>query len=123
MCLAFFGFLSTVNVQTGAKVSTVRKLFYSLVCPILLYNSEIWGAFLKPKQLRNLESFKDNLFGDTLKQESLQLKMAKISPGVHEKASNMAVRGDTGMYPLNIDIHVRIVKYRFHLFELVEQGS
>ena len=73
-----------------------------MLCPILLYNSEIWGAFLKPKQLRNLESFKDNLFSDNLKHESLQLKMAKISLGVHKKASNMAVRGEIGMYPLYI---------------------
>ena len=70
------------------------------MCPILLYNSEIWGAFMKPKQLRNLESFKDNnLFSDNLKHESLQLKMAKISLGVHKNASNMAVRGDIGIYP------------------------
>ena len=123
VCRAFFGFLSAVNVQTGGQVSTVRKLFSSLVCPILLYNSEIWVAFLKPKQLRNLESFKDNLFNDTLKHESLQLKMAKISLGVHKKASNMAGRGDIGMYPLNIEIYVRIVKYYFHLLELVEQGN
>ena len=35
----------------------------------------------------------------------------------------MAVRGDIGMYPLNIEIYVRIVKYCFHLLELVEQGN
>ena len=122
-CRTFFLFLSAVNVQAGAQVSTVRKLFNSLVCHILLYNSEIWGAFMKPKQLRNLESFKDNLFSDNLKHESLQLKMAKISLGVHRKASNMAVRGEIGMYPLNIEIYVRIVKYCFHLLELAEQGN
>ena len=55
-CHAFFGFLSAVNVEAGAQVSTVRKLFNSLVSPILLYKSEIWGAFLKPNELRNLES-------------------------------------------------------------------
>ena len=122
-CRAFFGFLSAVNVQAPAQVSTVRKLFNSLVCPILLYNSEIRGAFMKPKQLRNLESFKDNLFSDNLKHESIQLKMAKISLGVHKKASNMAVRGDIGMYPLNIEIYAKIVKYCFHLLELAEQGN
>ena len=93
-CRAFFGFLSAVNIQTGAQVSTVRKLFNSLVCPVLLYNSETWGVFLKPKQLRNLESFKDDLFSDILKHGSLQVGMAKISPRVHKMASNMAVRGD-----------------------------
>ena len=49
--------------------------------------------------------------------------LAKISLGVHKKASNMAVRGDIGMYPLNVEIYVRIVKYRFHLLELAEQGN
>ena len=122
-CRAFFGFLSVVNVQAGSQVSTVRKLFNSLVCPILLCNSDIWGAFLKAKELRNLESFKDNLFSDNLKHESLQLKMTKNSLGVHKKASNMAVRGDIGMYPLNIEIYVRTVKYCFHLLEFAEQGN
>ena len=83
----------------------------------------MWGAILKPKQLRNLESFKDNLFSDTLKHGSVQSKMAKISLGVHKKVSNMEVRGDIGMYLLNIEIYVRIVKYCFHLLELAEQGS
>ena len=96
------------------------QLFNSLVCPILLYNSKIWGVFLKPKQLRNLESFKDNLFSDNLNHESLQLKMAKISLGVYKKASNMAVKGDIRLNPLNIEIYVRIVKYCFHLLELAE---
>ena len=98
--MLFSGFLSAVNVQTGAQVSTVTKLFNSLVCPKLPYNSEIWGAFLKPKQLRKLESFKDNLFSDALKHESLQLKMAKISLGLYKKASSIALRDDIGMYPL-----------------------
>ena len=35
----------------------------------------------------------------------------------------MAVRGDIGMYPLNIEIYVRIFKYFFHLLELAEQGN
>ena len=43
-CRAFFGFLSAVNVQAGAQVSPVRKLFNSLVCPILLYNSRDMGC-------------------------------------------------------------------------------
>ena len=33
----------------------------------------------------------------------------------------MAVRGDIGMYPLNIEIYVRIVKYCFYLLELANE--
>ena len=35
----------------------------------------------------------------------------------------MAVRGDMGMFPLSIEICVRIVKYCFHLLELGKQGN
>ena len=35
----------------------------------------------------------------------------------------MEVRGDIGMYPLNTEIYVRIVKYCFHSLELAEQGN
>ena len=35
----------------------------------------------------------------------------------------MAVRGDTEMFPLSIEIYVRIVKYRFHLLELGKHGN
>ena len=69
-----------------------------------------------------MESFKDNLFIDTLKHESVQFKMANISLGVHKKASDMTVRGDIGMFPLSIEIYVRTVKYCFHLSELGKQG-
>ena len=42
---------------------------------------------------------------------------------MHKKASNMALMGDFGMYPLNIETYVRIAKYCFHLLELAEQGN
>ena len=47
VCRAFFGYLKKVNIQAGAQISTIRKLFSTLVSPILLYNSEIWGGFKK----------------------------------------------------------------------------
>ena len=53
-CRAFFGYLKEVNIQPGAQISTIKKLLSSLVSPILLYNSEIWGVFLK-KKLKSFE--------------------------------------------------------------------
>ena len=44
---SLYSFLSEVNIYNDASVSTVLKLFDSLVSPILLYNCEIWGCFLK----------------------------------------------------------------------------
>ena len=55
------------------------------------------------------------MFDDSIKHESLQMKMGKIALGVHKKSPNMAVRGEPGMFPLVIDIYARIVNYFFHL--------
>ena len=40
-CRAFFGYLKEVNIQVRAQISTIRKLFSTLVRPTILYNSEI----------------------------------------------------------------------------------
>ena len=42
---SLYSFLPEVNIYNGASVSTVLKLFVSVVSPILLYNCEIWGCF------------------------------------------------------------------------------
>ena len=49
--------------------------------------------------------------------------MAKISLGLHKKASNMVGRGDIGMLPLDIGIYVGMIKCCFHLLELEKQGN
>ena len=82
-----------------------RKLFDTLVCSVLLYNSEIWKAFLRPKQLRLLRTFSNSIYDDNQIHESLQLKMAKIALNVHKRTNNLAVRGEIGMYPLSIEIY------------------
>ena len=56
-CKTLFTYRSVINVHTDAQISTVKKLFDALVRPLLLYNSEIWGAFLRPKQLGLLRTF------------------------------------------------------------------
>ena len=63
------------------------------------------------------------MFDDSSKHESLQMKMGKIALGVHIKSPNAAVRRELGMFPLTIDIYVRIVNYLFHLLKLAGEGN
>ena len=42
-----FSFLSEINLRAGAQPLSIQKLFGALVRPILIYNCEVWGAFLK----------------------------------------------------------------------------
>ena len=51
------------------------------------------------------------------------MKMGKIALGVHKKSPSVAVRGELGMFPLTIDIYVRMVNYLFHLLELAGEGN
>ena len=108
-----------LNCEPG----TVSKLFNSLVAPILLYNCEIWGAFMNNKKLQRVDPFVEKMFDDKNKHELLQLEMANIALGVHKKSNNMAVRGELGLYPLNIDIYIRMIKYFLHLKDLVIKGN
>ena len=40
-----------------------------------------------------------------------------------QKSNNMAVRRELGLYPLNIDIYIRMIKYFLHLKDLVIKGN
>ena len=89
-----------INIDNGASVSTVLNLFDSLVSPILLYNCEIWGCFLKSVG-NNYDKF-----------------VSRMALGVHSKASNHAVKGELGRFPLHLIIYTRIFKYFLRLLTL-----
>ena len=70
------------------------QLFNSLVVPILEYSSEIWFV---NKEIKDLEI--------------IQLKFLKIILRVHNNSSSLAVRGETGRYPLLLRQKIKTLKY------------
>lgn len=84
------------------------KIFDSIISPILLYNSEIWGAYT------------NNDFNkwDQTATEKAHLKFCKIYLGVNKKSSNIACRGELGKLPLLTNIHKRVIKYVGHICNL-----
>ena len=115
---AVWGFLKEVNTQNGGKASTVIKLFNSLVLPVLLYNSEIWGSFPKIKSLHNFTKFKENLFDESHKYEQLLNRLCKYTLGIPKKSSNIVAKEELSIYHLNIEIIVRNIKFFFHLMNI-----
>ena len=69
------------------------KLFDSVIKPIVLYACEIWGH--------------DNLG----LADKLQLRFIKMSLGVNSRTPTIMVRGETGSYPLEIDIKMRLLNF------------
>ncbi|MCG8046148.1 MAG: reverse transcriptase domain-containing protein [Candidatus Thiodiazotropha endolucinida] len=95
------------------NIKTSFHIFDHTIQPIITYGSEIWGPFSSQKLLFK----KDYLFNmcDKLQQEKLHLKFCKYLLGVNSKASNLAVRGETGRYPILLQILSNMFKYLVHL--------
>ena len=92
--------LSTCNF---ISTKTLLDTFTSLVKPIMLFSSEIWGYELKP---------------DTNLTEKLFNKFCKHILGVHRNTTNLAIQaiqGELGTFPLLIDVKISMVSYYLYL--------
>ena len=96
--------------KLSPKTATI--IFDCIISPILLYNSEIWGAYEK----------KDFDKWDNSPSEKVHLKFCKIYLGVNRKATNVACRGELGKFPLLITIQKNIINYTKHLLQLPEDS-
>ena len=88
------------------------KIFDSVISPILLYNSEVWGAY-------NAGDFAK---WDKTSTEKAHLKFCKIYLGVNRKASNAASRGELGKFPLLFPIIKRTLGYVMNLQKLPDSS-
>ena len=69
------------------------KLFDALIEPILLYSCEVWG------------------FENVTIIEKIHLKFLKRIMGVRSSTPNFMVYGETGRYPLEINIKIRLLNF------------
>ena len=123
---AYFKLIRSLNPPPTPVISL--HLFDHLVKPILLYGCEIWSPIdLKYKSTINKQPMTNKtLFINQLRDkypfitkhmdkidpiEKLHLKFLKSILGVHSKATNLAVFGELGRYPLFIDSITRCMKY------------
>lgn len=78
-------------------VDLTIRLFDTLIKPILLYGSEVWGIESKP------------ICNDPI--EAVQTKFCKMLLGVNAKATNNACRSELGIFPLRAEMTLRPLKY------------
>jgi len=87
------------------------QLFNSLIKPILMYGSEVWGIH---PLLTHLKKHNNYIFGSLFNRWSAQkvaTRFCRNILGLHSKAPILPMLGDLGMYPLYIDILISSVKY------------
>jgi hypothetical protein len=98
------------------------KLFDQLIFPILSYGCEIWGAedFMTLLKQGNVKVM-DDIY-NKLPQEKLNIHFCKYLLGTTSKATNMAVIGELGRFPLYIRIISQMVKY-YQRVSKMQDGS
>ena len=78
---------------------------------------------MKSKSLHNLEKFKNNLFDESHKHEQMLNRMWKYTLGIPKKSSNIAAKGELGIYHLNIEVCIRIAKFLFHRLKRIKEDN
>ena len=101
---AFFSLRRHTDFST-LKPSLACTIFDTMIQPILTYNSEVWGAFVKS----DFKSWEDSRI------EKTHLHFCKRYLEVHNKSSNVACRAELGRFPLIVDINKKILNYVHYL--------
>ena len=91
--LKAYNHLLSIFSRVKLDIKTKLALFDSLVVPILLYGSDIWGIY------------------NTQDVDKLHYRFCKYILGVGKHTSNAAVLGELGRFPLSVICKARALKY------------
>ena len=93
-----------------ANVKIGLHLFDTLIKPILLYNSEVWGANIFDfHKLLVVSTSKTSLYLDNCI-ERMHLSWLKGLLGVNKYATSIAVLAEVGRFPLALTVALNIIK-------------
>ena len=91
---------SNINIRY-LSVKSLLKLFDYLICPILMYESEVWEPFLN----QNDDKWDANQI------EKVHIQFIKRILGLNRSTSTTLIRGDIGRHSLKSRIVLRNIKY------------
>ena len=106
-------YLIAKNIGMCSKPSTSIKIFEKVVEPILMYNSEVALAYM-PKTWDFLK-FRGKVWEVGSEINRVLLGFLRQTLGVIKKTPNFAILGETGKYPVAVNIFIQIIKYWFRL--------
>ena len=98
------------------------NLFSSLIKPILLYGSEIWGS-LSAHQLKVVNNDTTQLGNYILTSnvERSQLKFCKQILGLKRNCPSLAVLGELSLSPITLTGFIRLIKFWHRLTQMDEE--
>jgi hypothetical protein len=120
-CRALYALRKALKCVSELSVNTQLKLFESVIKPILLYGSEVWGAYLYKFKI-NIQSLYVMLRDVNSLMEKLHSKICKYILQLHKSANHYAIRCELGRYPLFINVICRILNYYINICERSEDS-
>lgn len=102
---AFYAIKGQCPVET--PIRTWLKILESVIEPIALYGSEVWGPLTNPNQ--------EFTKWETHPTETLHAELCKNILHVHRHTTNNAGRAELGKYPLIMKIEKRAIKLWNHV--------
>ena len=96
------------------NIKIASHCFDSMIKPILLYGSEIWGSTMVYSKLFSKEPNKTKLYFQP-NFEKIHLQWCKHMLGTNRRSSNIGVIAELGRYPLIIEVLMNTLKYWIRL--------
>ena len=90
-------------LRSSLSPKALLRIYNACIKSILLYGCEVWGK---------------DYMNDNCPIEIIQNRFCKNVLGVHRSSSNSACRAELGIFPVDLDVSVRIVKYWLRLRQL-----
>ena len=106
-------FIISKNIGKYSKPSTSIAIFEKVVEPILMYNCEIAMAYI-PKTW-NFYKFREKMWEVGQELDTVTMGFIRQLLGVHKKTTNIAIKAETGKYPMSLKIYSQIFKYWIRL--------
>lgn len=101
-CKAYFGLINNIKFKISDSPLVSLKLFDTLIRPVALYCSEIWGFENNEKSLL----------------EKLHIRFCKQVLGVTRFCSNVAVKAELGRHDLTYNSDMSLIKYWCRIVQL-----
>ena len=114
---AYFSIKKHFNFYNNTTPKTLIKLYESMIQPILLYGSEIWGIFGWRKNEK--ESIKQYILNNKHTFEQLHSKICKNALGVHRNATDILVKAELGRLPLMANV----IQYTYSYWQHIANAS
>ena len=110
---AYFAIRKDFNFYNNTKAKTQLKLFETMVQPILLYGSEIWGLF--GWRTNNQACATQYILNQKHTFETIHTKACKNILGVHKYTSDLMEKAELGRFPLISNIIQNVCSYWQHI--------